>query len=45
MREAIPPLPQNAFMAWYSVKKVQEQLYFTFCVCVCVYTLLDYIVY
>jgi hypothetical protein len=24
---AIPPLPQHAFVAWYSVKKAQEQIY------------------
>jgi hypothetical protein len=27
MRGAMPPLLQHAFMAWCSVKKVQEELY------------------
>jgi hypothetical protein len=30
MRGAIPPLPQDAFMAWCSVKKAQGRLYFYF---------------
>jgi len=34
MREAIPPLPQYAFMAWCSVKSTGATLPFTFTYCI-----------